>query len=409
MDETDGTRARRAGACPDDDDAAPPIPAYVPILLPGDRDAFAGTAGRWQAVLLSAAHAFDPQARRLLELARRRARRVWIDPCTAHFQFEGYLASEPMRALPYGPGSGTLARLWQPHDFEDARARAHLIEAVFDAQRRLGSRQLVAPYFLVPEAGHPWHRVARRIVRESLAAAGDDPVIGVVCADLDALLGPGRLEAFADPFVALAPALWLVMVVNYEERAATPEEVHAVMRLYALLGRSAPVMPAYVGRTGLVAVAAGACGYAGGALELEALPRRILREGLINLHANAYYLAGGLSRLPVAEADRATAALPELFGEFVPERPAGRQVSRERILRALADKRAEIERLAAAVDRSARLQALLSAAIERWRGAAERLQQSGGEPLPAGVWHYLEVLREVAGGPAAPALGDPGF
>jgi hypothetical protein len=75
--------------------------------------------------------------------------------------------------------------------------------------------------------------------------------------------------------------------------------------------------------------------------------------------------------------------------------------------------------------RAGELEALAGTPTEERLGALERMfdealgkcetvaaaleQQDGQQPLPPGSYHYLEVLREAAGGPPATIPGDDSF
>lgn len=382
-------------------------PAYVPILLPRDREAFAATGG-WEAVLLSATYATNPRTRRLCDLARRQARTLLVDPKTAAYQFEGYMSMEDARAVPYSPGTGTLGSLWQPVDFATRAARDALVLGVFDTQRDLGADLYLAPYFLVPHAEHAWLEIGVETARQAIAAGADRPVGAAVCVELDGLLDGGAAR-IADAYAALEPALWMVVVVDHDERLASPEEMRAVLDLLRLLQRTdIPVLPAYCGRFGLAATVLGAAGYAGGGLELESHPRRYLREGLVNLRSNTYYLPGAMVRLPTRTAAAVATAQPRaLGGDPADTRPA-RLVFRSRLQRALEAKRREIGEVADAGDPAAALRDRLDEALEVCRAARTQLE-SGTEELRRGEFHYLEVLREVCGGPAASRPADAGI
>lgn len=387
-------------------------PLYVPILLPGDRDAFSDT-GNWDAVLLSASYAVGSQGRSLCALARARSRLLLVDPKTACYQFEGYMSMEDLRSLSYSPGAGTLGALWQPREFERQERRARLIAEVFGTQRALQADMLLAPYFLVSQVDHPWLQIASCTIREAVARETDRPVAGVVCVEIDTILQPGDLDSVLDAFTATTPAAWLVVVVNHDEREASPQEMEAVVGLIRGLGGSgAPVIHAFAGRGGLVAAAAGAAGYAAGALELEAHPRRYLREGLVNLHANGYYLQGCMTRLPVRLADAVVSVQPDAWGSDESTVPITRLVSRRRIARALRSKRAEMEMLAAVApeSRQEHLRARFEAALDTCRHAQRRVADAAGpEQLTTGIFHYLEVLREMVGGDAASIPNSAGF
>lgn len=385
----------------------PQHPVYTPILLPGDRDAFAAT-GTWDSAMLTAAQWVNPLTRGLCELARERARTLLVDPKTACYQYEGYMSAEDLRAVRFSPGGGTLGVLWQPRDFAARERRAGLTSEVFEAQREMGADLLIAPYFYVTAARHPWLQVSVDTLAEALRTGTSHPVAGLVCVDIDALLGPGSLDAVASAYEALTPALWIVVVVNHDERAASPVEMRAVLGLIERLTRSAPVLQAYAGRGGLVATARGGAGYAAGGLELDAHPRRYYREGLINLHPNTHYLTGCMVQLPTRQAQAVVEAVPEALGDESADPPITRLVARRRAARAFRAKRTEMNSLAAAADRGAWLRERIEHALATCERAAGLLE-GGPHSLPPGAYHYLEVMREMLGGPAATIPGEAGF
>lgn len=374
-------------------------PCFVPIPLPRDLAGLAA-AGSWDALLLGAPYVANAPSRPLLELARSRARTLLIDPKTAQYQFEGYMSMEEARAVPYSPGTATLGGLWQPRDFAARERRAELISQVFALQRAAGADLLLAPYFAVPSATHPWLEVAVETAKEAIRDGGSGTG-AVVCVRLDAILGNG-LEALAAAFGGLDPALWLVMIVDFDERLASPAEMRAALGLLEALGRSgAPVLPSFVGRFGLAAAAAGAAGCAGGSVELESHPQRYFREGLVNLHPNALYLPGALLRLPVALAEAVLEAEPAARGSLPVDLRPTRAVMRRRVQAALEAKRGEMMELAAAPDRRAYLRDRLGEALALCRRAQQALAGRGGPALAGGEFHYLEVILEVLGGPRA--------
>ncbi len=385
----------------------PNRPVFVPILLPGDRDAFAAT-GQWDAALLTASQWVNPRTRSLCELARARATTLLVDPKTACYQYEGYMSMEDLRAVRYSPGGGTLGSLWQPRDFSGRTRRAELTREVFAAQTEMGADLLLAPYFFVTAAEHPWLQVSVDTLAEAIALGADRPVGGLVCVDIDALLGPGRLDLIASAYESLRPALWVMVVINHDELAASPVEMRAVTGLLERLGASAPVLHAYAGRGGLVAAAAGAAGYAAGGLELETHPRRYFREGLINLHANTYYLRGCMVQLPTRQAQAVAEAVPAALGGESADPPITRLVSRRRTARALRAKRAELDGLGSAPDSANWLRRRLDAALAVCTKAREEL---AGEPeaISPGSYHYLEVMREMVGGPVTSIPDEAGF
>lgn len=377
---------------------------YVPQLLPGDADGFAETE-RWRAAIVGAPQVVNPGTRRFVSTVRDHTDLLLVDPRTATYQFEGYMSMEEARAVPYSPGRTTLGTLWEPSDFADATSRRALIDSVLELQRQAGAGLPLAPYFAIPTAGHPWLEVAAATAEETLVATGGDAGV-VVQVELDALLSPDS-PRILETFAALRPALGLVIVTEFDELQASPREAATVLEfLEGLRDAGWPLLPAYTGRFGLVAMAVGASGLAGGALELESYPRRYLREGFINLKANAHYLPGAMVRLPVLEAERVIAEVPEAAGDG-PERPA-RLVQRRRVRAALEAKRSEAEELMKAPAPREHLRERVLEALERCRAAAAALERKDA-PLRPGRYHYLEVLGELLGGPAATVPEDAGF
>lgn len=387
-------------------------PGYVPILLPGDLDAFAAT-GRWTAALISAHHGTAANTRPLARLARERARCLLVDPQTAYYQYEGYMSREELRDVPFSPGRSTLGTLWQPRDFDKQARRAGLINDVFQVQRALHADAYLAPYFLISDVEHPWMQLAAQTLTEAIALDNDRPVGGVVCVEIDAILRPGQLETLTSAFAAAQPALWLLVVVNHDEVEANPAELRAVLRLIAALGRDgAPVVHAYAGRGGLVATASGAAGYAAGALELETHPKRYLREGLINLYSNSYYLPGAMVRLPIRRAQALVEQQPEAWGDQDRSVPITSLVSRRRIRRALQAKRAETDSLCTLGPQQARdlLRPRVERALRMCEQADRQLASTGHrEQLGKSEYHYLEIMLELLGGPPANIPTDAGI
>jgi hypothetical protein len=383
---------------------------FAPILLPSDREALADSP-RQQAVVLSVSYAMNPRNAALFELATDRAERILVDPRTASFQFEGYLSMEDYRKIPYSPGKLTLGSLWEPRDFATRQQRASLIEPVCETQVATGASVLIAPYVLVSDVEHPWLPIAVDLAVETLSGNRRCPTAIAVCVEIDAVLTEQQRAILCDAFGQLQPELFLLTVVNFDEVEASPEEVQAVLDLIKRLGAGgAPVLLMYAGRVGLLAIAAGAAGYAGGGLELESHPKRYFREGLVNLHANTSYLSGCMLRLPVQLADTIARHLPEALGAD-DDLPAGK-VYRQRMTAALTAKHAEVRALAKQPD-TARIGAL-RARIDSAIGVCERaravLDDGSDKPrMTGGAFHYLEVLREVAGGPAARRPEHPDF
>lgn len=384
-------------------------PAFVPILLPRDREAYAA-GGQWRATIIAATYGMNPRTRPLCDLARDRSETLIVDPKTAQYQFEGYMSMEDARAVPYSPGRSTLGTLWQPGDFDQPRARARLTDEVFALQERLGADLLLAPYFLVPHPDHPWLAIAADCVREALDREAPAPVGAVVCVELDALLH-GGVQRVAAAWSGIRPALMLVIVVDHDEREASPDEMRAVMALLESLQESgAPVAPAYAGRLGLAATTMGAAGYAAGALELESHPKRYFREGLVNLPSNSYYLPGAMVRLPVREAAAVSAVRPDALGRDSADPGPARLVKRRRLKRALEAKRRELRQIHRAPEPLLQLRERLDSALELCGDARQRLHaQNSPEAPTAGAYHYLEVVREMCGGPPASIPADAGI
>ncbi len=389
---------------------SPDQPFFAPILLPSDREALADSPPQHAAVL-SISYAMNPRNAALFELARGRAEQLLVDPRTASFQFEGYLSMEDYRKVPYSPGKLTLGSLWEPRDFATREQRARLIEPVCTAQAAVGASILIAPYVLVSDVTHPWLPIAVDLAGEALACNRRHPMAVAVCVDIDAVLTAAQRAVLCDGFGQLEPELLLLTVVNFDEVEASPEEALAVIDLIKRLGSGGvPVVLMYAGRAGLSTIAAGAAGYAGGGLELESHPKRYFREGLVNLHANSYYLPGCMLRLPVRLADAIARRVPEALG--TDEGLPAAKVYRQRLTAALTAKHAEVRALAELEDtaRISWLRARLDTALEVCERARTALDDGSGKlQLSGGAFHYLEVLREVAGGPAAQRPEHPDF
>lgn len=384
-------------------------PVFAPLLLPSDEGALA-ICSPLRAAILPATAAVSDRLAPFGRTVRQRTGMLIVDPRTAVFQFEGYLSMEDLRALPYSPGKSTLGTLWRPDQFS-RNQRRELIEAVTAVQVHLEADIIVAPYFLVPNPRHDWLPVAVEAAIETRARAGDRPVAVNVCVDIDTILAEPSRSAYGEAFADSHADLFLLTVVNLDEREATPDEVRAVLDLLDRLSRTAPSMLLYAGRLGLSAIAAGAVGYAGGALELEAHPQRYLREGLVNLRANAHYLPGAMVKLPVRAAAAVADSVPAVDAPDTPL--ATRLVNRERVRRALDAKAAEVHWLGgyAEGERQAALKGRLDEAIILCREAQAALARSDADadPLARSAFHYLEVLREVAGGEQAELLGSTLF
>jgi hypothetical protein len=377
------------------------------MLLPPDQPGV-DAGGALDAAVVSATCATNERLLPLWRSARERARCLLVDPRSAAFQFEGYVSMEDVRSLPYSPGQGTLGGIWQAGGFRRDR-RAELIREAFTLQRHLEADLALAPYFFVPDPGHDWLGVAIDTAIESRDAAGDLPLGVGVLVDIDTLLRDSVQPTLAEAFGACAADLFVVTVIDFDEIKASPEEVRAVIDFLGRLQRHAPAMLWHTGRAGLAAIARGAAGYAGGVLELETHPRRYLREGMINLHANAHYLPGIMLRLPVRDAAAVAAEEPDADRDGAPA--ATRLVQRERVRLALDSKNAEIAALAAlpAGDRAAALASRFDSAYRLCDAVRDRTTDAGGPALTLSQYHYLEVLREICGGEPATVLLDPGF
>ena len=130
----------------------------------------------------------------------------------------------------------------------------------------------------------------------------------------------------------------------------------------------------------------------------------------MNLHANMYYLPGCMLRLPVRLADAIARSVPEALGSDQGQ-PATK-VYRRRLTAAMAAKHAEVRSLAELEDAAQEswLLARLDSALEICQRARAALDDgSDAPPLSGGAFHYLEVLREVAGGPTARRPEPPDF
>lgn len=390
-------------------------PVYVPIMLPNDLAALEQTPPP-AAIMISAAYGGNPRLGDLIAGARARAETLLVDPKTPHFQFEGYMSMPDYRTLPYSPGRGALGTLWEPARFARAEARADLIESVFAVQRELGADLLLSPYFYVPHAEHPWLETSRACAREAVSMSPQLPVGVPICVDIDALVDPQHLARIAGVYSDVEAAVFWVTIVNYEERRADVRDVHAVMAfLAALQATGVPVVLSHAGRTGLLAIARGAAGYAAGTHGLEHHPRSFLREAMGSRPANNYYLYECFFRLAVRHAQACLlldgpAAHPTCDCVACENDPAvARMVSRRLAVHSLLRRIVELEALTA-VDPAERCTHLIERfgdALHRALELSEALVASGSEPIADGEFHYLEVLREAAGGPQATIpLGD---
>jgi hypothetical protein len=384
-------------------------PQYVPLLMPNDLAALPLMPPQ-SAMMLSAVCHGNERLRALVAGARERAETLLVDPETPHFQFEGYMSMPSYRDLPYSPGRGALGTLWEPARFARREARADLIGAVLAVQRELGADVLLAPYFYVPHHRHPWLEVSRDCAREALATPGAEPVGVPLCIDIDALIDPEHFDTIASAYRDIDAALFWVTIVNFDERRADPRDARTVMAfLEALQQGGAPVVLSHAGRSGLVAIARGAAGYAAGSHGLENHPRSFFREMMGTRPANSYYLHECLFYLPVRRAQECL-ELDSGVAHTACDCPAcdgstavSRMVSRRLAQHALLRKAREVEALAAvpASDRCNWLIDRFTAALQRANELSAALQANGDDPLRDGDAHYLEVLREAAGGPPA--------
>lgn len=393
-------------------------PIYVPILLPNDRPALAA-AGRQQATLLSAVYGTNPRLADLCVVARQQSGTLLVDPKTPYFQFEGYMSMPDYRALRYSPGRRTLGAVWTPDNFAHSTRRRRLVDDVFGVQEQMGADLLLAPYFYVRHAEHPWLRVARACAEQSLEADTRRTVGVPVCVDIDAILDARHRSTIAAAFTGLAAAFYWLTVVNYDERLADPRDVAAVMALVdALVATGRPVVLSHVGCTGLLAIAHGAAGYAAGTHGLEAHPRRFFREMMGSVLANTYYLDECKVRCPVRTAEALLRSgirwrdYPCSCTACAGSVGVSSMVSRRLTIHALSRRRAEVESLSAVPleERESALRDHLSVALALCNEAASELQRSGSEErLGRGDFHYLEVLLEAAGGPPAtiPGADEP--
>ncbi len=384
-------------------------PVYVPIMLPSDLAALEQTPPQ-AAIMISAAYGGNPRLGDLIAAARGRAEMLLVDPKTPHFQFEGYMSMPDYRTLPYSPGRGALGTLWEPARFARAEARADLIESVFAVQRALGADLLLSPYFYVPHASHPWLETSQACAREAVSMSVQLPVGVPICVDIDALIDPQHLARIADVYADVEAAVFWVTIVNYDERLADPRDVHTVMAfLEALQATGVPVVLSHAGRTGLVAIARGAAGYAAGTHGLEHHPRGFFREAMGSRPANNYYLYECLFGLAVRRAQaclelEGPVAHPTCDCVACGDDPAvARMVSRRLSVHSMLRRMVELEALTAIdpAERRAHLIERFDDALRRAPEMSEALVASGSEPIAAGEFHYLEVLREAAGGPQA--------
>ena len=396
----------------------PGKPGYIPILLPSDGSVLSG-GGRYDALLLSAVYGVNPRLVDFRAHARRLTDTLLVDPKTPYFQFAGYMSMPDYRALPYSPGRHTLGSMWEAGHFSSERRREWLISEVLAVQADMGADILLAPYFYVHSVNDPWLEVARECAVGALRARAGAPVGVVLSVDVDAFIFAEQRAALCAAFSDLDVDLFWINVVNFDEIAAEPTDVAAVVALvenFVATGR--PVVLAYVGRTGLLAIAHGAAGYAAGTHGLEAHPRSFFREMMGSAIANTYYLQECMANLPVRLAD---AALQSGFPwQRIPcdcdgcqgSAAVSRMVSRKLAAHSMYCREKEIEILhgAPAEKRLAVAERMFDEALGKSEAVAAALGEDGGHPvLHPGTYHYLEVLREVAGGPPATIPGDDSF
>jgi hypothetical protein len=341
-----------------------------------------------------------------------------VDPKTAHFQFEGYMSMPDYRALPYSPGRGALGTLWEPGRFARTESRKALIEAVLDLQRQLGAGALLAPYFYVPHPKHPWLETCRALAEDSLASSPEIPLGIPVCVDIDALIHPEHRQTIATAYQGLGADFFWVTIVNFDERRADPRDVQAVVAfLRTLQGDGVPTVLSHVGRTGLLAIACGAAGYAAGTHGFESHPRALFREMMGSRPANSYYMHECYFHLGVRSA-QACLELEEPLAHPTcgcvacnHDSAVTRMVSRRLSLHSVMRRFAEVGDLLAipGPERRSHLIARFSAALDRAPALAQAVAAAGFPPMRPGDYHYLEVLREAAGGPPAsiPSEDDP--
>jgi len=387
----------------------PENPAYIPILLPNDATVLAHLP-HGSALMLSAVYSANPRLQPLIDGARERATFLLVDPKTAYFQFEGYMSMPEYRALPYSPGRGTLGTLWEPPRFSGVAARSALIDDVFALQRQMGADVLLAPYFYIPHPRHAWLEVSSAFATDAVASSPGLPVGVPVCVDIDALIEPGDMEAVAAAYQGLDAALFWLTIVNFDERRADPGDARAVLALVrALRSGGAPVVLSHVGRTGLLAIAGGAAGYAAGTHALETHPRALFREMMGSRPANSYYMHECYIHLAVRQAQ---ACLELETSRAHPtcgcaacghQATVTRMVSRRLALHSMLHRFNEVDELRAVApaDRHDFLIRRFSDALERAPELSQAIAEGGAPPIRDGEFHYLEVLREAGGGPAA--------
>ena len=387
----------------------PDHPSFIPIVLPNDVAVLKQVPPQ-EALMLSAVYSANPRMRDLIKHARDCTATLLIDPKTAHFQFEGYMSMPDYRALPYSSGRQTLGTLWQPARFARAEGRRALIDSVLAVQRELGADILLAPYFYVPHAEHPWLEVSRACAAEAIVTSTNQPVGVSIAVDIDALIDPDHRAHIAAVYTSIEAALFWVTIVNYDERRADPRDADTVVKFVGtLVATGVPVVLSHVGRTGLLAIAAGAAGYAAGTYGLETHPRSFFREMMGSRPANSYYLHECLIHTPVRTAE-ACLRLDEPVchptcdcAACESDTAISRMVSRRLALHAMLRRLIEVKALGAidAKDRCAYLIDRFSEARDRSVELMDALTDDGSHRINHGDFHYLEVLREAAGGPRA--------
>jgi len=396
----------------------PGKPGYIPILLPSDGPVLA-SGGQHEALLLSAVYGVNPRLADICARARQLTDTLLVDPKTPYFQFAGYMSMPDYRALPYSPGRHTLGSMWEVEHFSSERQREWLIEEVFAVQSEMDADILLAPYFYVRSVNDPWLRVARDCALGAIRARADAPVGVVLSIDIDAFIFAEQRAALCAAFTDLDADLFWINVVNFDEIEAEPTDVAAVMALVdALVATERPVVLGYVARTGLLSIAHGAAGYAAGTHGLEAHPRSFFREMMGSAVTNTYYLNECMANLPVRIAEAALSSGVSWQGIPCDCRgcqgptSVSRMVSRRLSAHSMSCRARDLDRLLSvpAEERVAVLERMFGEALGKCEEVAAALGEDGDQPtLPPGTYHYLEVLREVAGGPPATIPGNDSF
>ena len=396
----------------------PDKPGFIPILLPSDGPVLS-SGGKHDALLLSAICGVNPRLADLRAQARQLTDTLLVDPKTPYFQFAGYMSMPDYRALPYSPGRHTLGSMWEAEHFSSARRREWLIEEVFAVQSEMDADILLAPYFYVRSVDDPWLRVARDCALGAIRARADIPVGVVMSIDIDAFIFAEQRAALCAAFTDLDADLFWINVVNFDEIAAEPTDVAAVLALLdELVATGRSVVLGYVGRTGLLSIAHGAAGYAAGTHGLESHPRSFFREMMGSAVANTYYLHECMANMPARLAEAALGSGVSWQGNPCDclgcqgSTSVSRMVSRRLSTHSMSWRARDLDRLlrVPAEERMAVLERMFDQALKKCEEVAAALGENGGQPvLPPGTYHYLEVLREVAGGPPATIPGDDSF